>query len=122
MVRWTEEMAIANQMKHAPKRAEPELSQAEKREMDLHEKIIKHCMDQWPRWKFLRARSDQKSTIQKGASDFTIFMPGGRTLCLECKSKGGKLSQDQLIWRHEMGLLGHPVHEVRSMDDFVKLL
>ncbi len=91
-------------------------------EMDLHREIVAHCDQQWPRWKYIRARSDTESTIQAGCQDFTIFRPGGKTLCVECKSKNGKLSEAQSGWAHEMGRLGHRVHVVRSMDEFLNLL
>lgn len=97
-------------------------SQAEAREMKLHDKIIALCHRQWPRWKYIRARPDEPSTIAEGAQDFTIFMPNGRTLCLECKSKTGKLSDKQRIWAKEMEMLGHTVYEVKSMDDVESIL
>lgn len=127
MVQFDESFVIAHELKLAAakrkKSGEPEkVSSTEAREMKLHDKIIKHCMDQWPRWKYIRARPDQASGIQKGCQDFTLFLPGGRTLCIECKSSTGKLSTDQLIWKHEMSLLGHTVHEVRSMEEFLQLV
>jgi len=89
------------------------------REMALHEQIMRHCESQWPKWKYIRARSDRQSTIAEGAQDFTIFLPAGRVLLVECKSKTGKLSPAQRDWAHEMSLLGHTVHEVRSFDEFL---
>lgn len=91
-------------------------------ELPLHDKIIEHCLSQWPRWKYLRANPTAKSTIAKGAQDFTIFLPGGVTLCIECKSRTGKLSADQRDWKKEMEMLGHTVHEVRSMEEFLTLV
>ena len=38
----------------------------------LHDKIISYCNLQWPRWKFIHARTDQPSTIGVGVCDFTI--------------------------------------------------
>lgn len=89
-------------------------------EMKLHEDIMSYCMAKSPRWMFIRARSDKRSGIAIGANDMTIFMGDGKVLCVECKSKTGKLTKEQLIWREEMRLLGHTVHEVRSMEDFFK--
>lgn len=91
------------------------------RELPLHDEIMAHCNKQWPRWKFIRARSDQRSTIAEGANDFTIFMPSGRLLLVEVKSKTGKLSPVQRDWAHEMKLLGHTVYECRSMSEFMAL-
>ena len=92
------------------------------KEGDLHDKIIEHCNRQFPRWKYIHSRMDKRSTIAVGAQDFTIFMPDGKILCIECKAKGGKLDDDQLIWRKEMEMLGHTVNVVWSFDEFLKLL
>jgi hypothetical protein len=92
------------------------------REIPLHNRIMAHCNSQWPKWKYIRARSDMASTIAVGAQDFTIFLPGGRVLCVECKSKTGKITPAQRDWEHEMAALGHIVHEVRSFDEFMKLI
>lgn len=94
----------------------------EKLEMPLHDRIMKHCEAQWPRWKYIRARPDIASTIAKGAQDFTIFLPRGITVCIECKSATGKLDDDQRSWAKEMQMLGHTVHEVRSFDHFLTII
>ncbi len=88
----------------------------------LHDQIIKWCDEQWPKVKFIHARMDQKSTIQVGCQDFTIFMPGGRTVSVECKAKGKKLDPDQLIWHKEMSMLGHHVLTVWSFEEFLILI
>lgn len=91
-------------------------------EIPLHNKIIDYCKSQWPVWKYIHANPVVKSTIQKGCQDFTIFTPGGRTLCIECKARNEKPDKDQQIWHKEMEMLGHTVHVVRSFDEFLKLL
>lgn len=92
------------------------------REMDLHDDIIAHCNQQRPRWKYIRANPVVESTIAEGSQDFTLFLPVGRLLCIECKSKTGKLSPKQLAWRLEMEMLGHTVHVVRSFSEFLSLV
>ena len=87
----------------------------------LHEQIINHCNAQWPRWKFIHARTDRRSTIAVGCQDFTIFMPGG-VLCVECKKVGGKLSAEQLAWEMEMMGLGHVVYVVETLEQFLRLV
>lgn len=94
---------------------------ATQKELPLHDDIIKHCLSQHPRWKYIHANPAARSTIAKGASDFTVFLPGGRTVCVECKSKTGKLSPDQLAWKLEMEMIGHTVHVVRSLDEFIEV-
>lgn len=91
------------------------------RELDLHDQIIRYCNAQWPKWKYIHARTDKRSTIAAGCQDFTIFAPG-RVLCIEVKRPGGKLDPDQQGWAKEMQMLGHTVHTVRSMDEFIALL
>lgn len=92
------------------------------RESKLHEQIIEHCNKQWPRWKYRHARMDRATTEEKGVEDFTIFMPNGKTLHVECKKRDGKLDEDQRNWQHELGRLGHAVHVVRSFEEFLALL
>lgn len=98
-----------------------ELARAAKQpESALHDKIIAYCNQQWPRWKFIHARMDQRSTIAVGCQDFTIFAPG-RVLCIECKKQGGKLSIPQLEWKLEMQKLGHVVHVMERFEEFVEI-
>jgi hypothetical protein len=92
------------------------------KEIPLHNEIMRHCSEQWPRWKYIRARSDRESTIAEGCQDFTIFLPSGRVACIECKSKTGKLSPAQRDWAHEMKALGHTVHECRSFEQFLNII
>ena len=99
-----------------------EETSGEEREMPLHDKIMAWCNSQHPRVKYIRARSDRESTIQVGAQDFTLFLPNGRLLCIECKSATGKLTHEQQAWSKEMEMLGHAVHVVRSMEEFMKLI
>jgi len=89
-------------------------------EMPLHKRIMEHCDQQWPRWKYIRAASHRKSTIAEGCQDFTIFMPAGRTLCVECKARNEKPDKAQQAWHREMEMLGHNVHVVRNMDEFLR--
>ena len=100
----------------------PSACHGEKLEMPLHDKIMAHCAAQFPRWLYIRARSDMASTIAVGAQDFTIFLPGGRVLCVECKSATGKCSPEQAGWHFEMQRLGHQVYVVRSFGEFLECL
>lgn len=97
------------------------VADAVERELTLHNDILAWCAGQWPRWKVLRARPDQPSTIAEGAHDLTIFAPRSRVICVECKRKDGKLRPSQQSWRLELELLGHNVHVVRSMSEFLEL-
>ena len=57
-----------------------------------------------------------------GEPDFQIFGDGGRVWMIECKSRTGKLSTDQLGVQMQARKLGHAVHVVRSMDEFRKVV
>ena len=108
--------------KGKPKTAPPNAAARETGKGGLHEQIINWCDSQWPRVKYIHSRTDQKSTVAVGSHDFTLFLHGGTTLCVECKAKGGKLSTEQRIWIHEMALKGHMVHVVFSMEEFKELV
>lgn len=91
-------------------------------ELKLHDEIIAWCNRQNPRIKYIHARTDRKSTIGVGVHDFTIFLNRGRVLCIECKSKTGKLDEDQQAWAMEMRRLGHIVFVVRAFEEFEGLI
>ncbi len=88
-------------------------------EIKFHKEIITYCNKQWPRWKYIYSRPDMPATIGAGIQDFTVFLPGCKLLCIECKKRDGKLSDAQRNWKHEMKRLGHEVHIVRSMEEFL---
>lgn len=88
----------------------------------LHSAIIRHCRAQWPPWKYIHSRTDQRSTVDLGVADFVILLPGGRTVYIECKTKTGKLSEDQMGWALQAKMLGHIVHVVRSMPEFLEIV
>lgn len=91
-----------------------------KRELDLHAQIIEHCGKQWPPWKYIHANPTVKSTIQRGAPDFPIiYLPRGRFVQIECKSKDGKLDEAQVVWKAEVERLEHKVYVVRSIEEFL---
>jgi hypothetical protein len=110
-----------NQMQARLSKKPQPSSELVEREIPLHNQIIEWCNSQFPRVKYIRARSDKKSTIGVGVCDFTLFLPKGVVLCVECKSKTGKLSVEQLAFALEMGRLEHKVHLVTNFDEFLEL-
>jgi len=123
MVTFSHSDWLAHEAKQA--KAKPSPSDAAPRETGkggLHEQIMDYCNAQWPRWKFIHSRTDQKSTVEVGAPDFVLFLPGGRTVLIECKAKGGKLSNEQLAWAKELSLLGHYVEVVFSLEEFKRVV
>ena len=87
-------------------------------EKDLHAEIMLYCDRQWPRWLYIHARTDKRTTNAPGVPDLPIFLPGGRVLLIEVKRPGQKVSPTQLAWHAEAAKLGHEVHIVHSMDEF----
>ncbi len=82
----------------------------------IQSKVIKWCADQWPQWVPVFARTDLPSTLPVGCQDISIFGPWPLCICVETKSRTGKPSQAQLIWRARMSALKWRVHIVRCMD------
>jgi hypothetical protein len=88
-------------------------------EKKIHQDIIAHCNAQWPRWKFVHSRMDKPTRNQCGVPDFVIALPGARTLYIEAKRPGEKISPAQRDWHAEMTTLGHTVHVVHTLQEFL---
>lgn len=86
----------------------------------LQEFIRKRCREKWPEWPVIQCRADQKSTIEKGANDLTIFCPGG-PLLVETKARGKKPTPDQLQWAKKLEMVGFKVHFVWSESQWLEL-
>jgi hypothetical protein len=103
-------------------RTSPNASVRETGRGGLHEQIMAHCDAQWPRWKYRHSRTDKKTHEEEGVEDFTIFLPSGRTVHIECKSRDGKLTARQRDWAKELSMLGHEVFLVRSLEEFLEVV
>jgi hypothetical protein len=103
--------------RHAIKQPKP--SSGVDRESKLHDDILDECQRRG--WLAVHGRMDVRSTITKGAPDFIILTERG-VLLIECKTKEGKLSTDQMAFHAWARRLGHTVHVVRSMDEFRAIL
>lgn len=115
------EMLLAKTRRHTAAIVEKANRHGVDLEGKLHNQIAQWCDSQWPRWKYRHARMDKRTTEEEGVEDFTIFAPNGRTIHVECKAKGRKLSEEQTIWKHELARLGHEVHVVYSMEEFLNV-
>ncbi len=89
-------------------------------ESELHQEIVDYCGKQFPKWKYRHSRMDRATREEVGVEDFTVFLPGGKTVHIECKSKGGKISLEQLAWGIALNQLGHEVKVVKSFDQFLQ--
>ncbi len=88
------------------------------REKDLHDEIERHCREHG--WIALHGSTAHRTHRTAGEPDFVIFADNNRTLKIECKSRSGKLSTAQLgiiAWAKK---LGHTVHVVQSMEEFLE--
>lgn len=115
------QMRLQRALKGKPTPMPTDAAQRETGKGGLHEQILKWCDAQWPKWKVIAARTDMRSTIALGAHDMTIFGPYPLCICVELKSKTGKLSEDQISWGAQMRALGWAVHVVRSLSEFEAL-
>lgn len=85
----------------------------------LHNQIICECKRR--QWIYFHSRMDRPTGSTIGQPDFILLLPNGRTLLIECKSKTGKLSSEQLgmiIWAKK---LGHTIHVICSMEEFYEI-
>jgi hypothetical protein len=89
-----------------------------KSEADLHYAIMDECCARG--WIFLHGSMAERTHRTAGEPDFIILASGGRTFLVECKSATGKLSPDQQAMRAHAAKLGHTIHIVRSMEEFLK--
>lgn len=121
-MRWTQEQFDDYERKRQRHAELPVQSSPTTDELQLHDDIIAWCNRQQPRIKYIHARTDRKSTIGVGIHDFTLFMPGGITVKIECKTKTGKLDEDQQVWWMEMKRLGHIVFVCRGFKEFALLV
>ena len=90
------------------------------REAELHESIFDECRRRG--WIALHGSMAERTCRTLGEPDFVILADGGRVLFVECKSRSGKLSPAQAALKHHDEKLGHTVHVVRSLEDFLELL
>jgi hypothetical protein len=73
-------------------------NESQERGARRHELEHQKSFAKWLKFKdipFYNPRSDQKSTIRKGAADFSVFGPNARTIFLEFKALGCHQDDDQ---------------------------
>lgn len=92
---------------------------ASRSEADLHDKISKHCRENG--WVCFHGSMAHRAMRTIGENDFHCLLPGGIVLFVECKTKTGKLSPEQLGMKMWMEKLGHKMHVIRTLEEFVAL-
>lgn len=71
---------------------------------------------------FVNPRMDKESTIQPGHPDFSVFLNGGRTIFIEMKVEGGKLSPEQTGRLAQLREAGYLAEVCWSADEAIKLV
>lgn len=88
-------------------------------EGELHAQIIQECKRRG--WLPFHGSMAHKSRRTPGEADFTILVPGS-VIFIECKTRTGKQSPDQLAVSAMAARLGHTIHIVRSFPEFISLI
>ena len=116
----TPEQVAAHQAKHFPRTRPEHSSGPTGSERDLQNEIIKCCLsNQWP---VFRGSMAHRTFRNVGEPDFHIIIPWNQHLMIECKSRKGKLTTEQLGVRMQLEMVGCPVHVVRSLSEFLELV
>ena len=89
-------------------------------EAKLHAAIRDYCRQQG--WIAFHGAMSKATHRTKGEPDFIIATDRGQVLWVECKTKTGKLSADQVAVMAQLEALGHEYHVVRSMGEFLELV
>ena len=90
------------------------------RETDLHRAILDECKARG--WRAVYSNPTKPTTCGEGVCDFIIYADGGRVFNIECKRTGGKLSMEQNIFITWLAKLGHTVHVINSLSEFLEIV
>lgn len=91
-----------------------------KDEAQLHEQILAEIRRRG--WIALHGSMAHRTFRTPGEWDVTVVADSGRVLFVEMKTASGKLSTDQQAIHAWARKLGHTVHVVRSLEEFIALL
>jgi hypothetical protein len=86
----------------------------------LHEEILAECRRR--QWIAFHGSMAHKTFRTEGEPDFVILADGGKMFLVEAKTATGKLSPAQLGIHAWAKKLGHEVHVVRSISEFLNLI
>lgn len=89
-------------------------------EKDLHNQIFNECRRRG--WIAFHGSMAERSHRTLGEPDFIILQPVGNLLMVECKTRTGKLTIEQQAMIAHAAKLGHKIHVVRSLAEFLNLL
>lgn len=89
-------------------------------ETKLHDQIFDECRRRG--WIALHGAMSERTHRTLGEPDFTILADRGRVYFIECKSRTGKRSPDQQALHAWASKLGHPVHTIRTLEEFLAII
>ncbi len=89
-------------------------------ESKLHQQIIDECKRRG--WVALHGSMAHKAMRNPGECDFTVAGSNGRVWFIECKTKTGKLSNEQAGMLQWLTKLGHRAYLVRCIEDFLAII
>lgn len=89
--------------------------------VSLHNPIKEWCDSQFPQVPYFYTRPDKASGSKPGTPDFALLYKG-KVIIVECKTRDGKLSPEQLAFKVLAEMQGHTVHVVRDMEHFRSLV
>lgn len=98
---------------------EPSQTQAVEDESELHSDILAECRRRG--WLAFHGSMAHKARRTLGEPDFTILCEWPRVLFVEAKTREGKPSPKQLEIHAWAAKLGHKIHVVRSMAEFMEV-
>ena len=118
MPRMTSAELAAYESRHRPKTTA--VSTGVEKESVLHEQIFAECRRRG--WIALHGAMSERSHRTLGEPDFVIMADDGLTFYVECKSRTGKLTEEQCALMRHAIKLGHPVYVVRSFEEFLDII
>jgi hypothetical protein len=95
------------------------LTDAVTRESDLHSFISDFCRQRG--WIAFHGSMAHRAMRTIGEPDYQILADKGRVFLIECKTAKGKLTPEQLGLAMLAEKLGHKIHCIRSMKEFIEL-
>lgn len=110
---------LARQSKAIDQSIESDRESHVSREAELHDFISADCRRRG--WIAFHGSMSKPTHRTGGEPDFVILADSGRVLLVECKTRTGKLSPEQLAIKVQAETLGHVVHVVRSEREWMEV-
>ncbi len=113
---WDKFSVMAYESRNAPKHRQGEPLVGCEDESVLHDEIRQECVRRG--WIGFHGSMAHQTHRTIGEPDWIILADNGRVLLIEGKTRSGKLSIEQAAIKVWANRLGHPVHIVRSIEQF----